>query len=628
MIDWKAVTKDTVIRVAIYGRVSTEHEMQQQAFENQLQWYEDLLRKNPNWKVVGSVNTYTDRGITGTQAQKRPNFLRMIEDAKAGKIDMIVTREVSRFARNTMETLKYARELKEKGVEVYFVNDNIRFIQDHDGGEVKLTIMAGLAQEESRKISERVKAGQHIARKNGVLYGTGNILGYTRVRGVHDKDKIGKIGDKSVPTFIINEEEAETVRRIFELYKEGYGLTQIRIKLTQEGRKNSSGQVKWHDSTLSKMLANPMYIGKQLQHKTEVVDYLTGKIKPIPKEEHELINGDFEPIIDEETFNIVQRIKADRSKLSPKNHGGKAPTDKWTQKLMCSCGSRFKKEGRASADNKSQNTFYACRHRSIDGSTERRKQLNLDTKGACDVRSIPAWQFELMGMLVFKGIWKTHFDAVINAFDEMDEQEQKKNSNTIGIADRCEAQIRKITRQRDRLLDLYTDDKIDHDVFTSKYAAYTAAIEKQKEIISECAEEQKIDKDEAGAFLKKMQRMINVSGTQLDNETVEKFIDRVIVQSDHCFEWLVNVTGDAQTATPELFQMRGYGSDKTSTRIVNYADAAKNAIEVRDKYYAHAFAFTIPFEEAQKLRDKCGTHVRPGRWTDLLVDVYVRTTKV
>lgn len=358
------------------------------------------------------------------------------------------------------------------------------------------------------------------------------------------------------------------------------------------------------------------------------MDYLTGKIKTIPKEEHELINGDFEPIIDEETFNIVQRIKADRSKLSPKNHGGKAPTDKWTQKLMCSCGSRFKKEGRASADNKSRNIFYACRHRSIDGSTERRKQLNLDTKGACDVRSIPAWQFELMGMLVFKGIWKTHFDAVINAFDEMDEQEQKKNSNTIGIADRCEAQIRKITRQRDRLLDLYTDDKIDHDVFTSKYAAYTAAIEKQKEIISECAEEQKIDKDEAGAFLKKMQRMINVSGTQLDNETVEKFIDRVIVQSDHCFEWLVNVTGDAQTATPELFPMRGYGSDKTSTRIVNYADAAKNAIEVRDKYYAHAFAFTIPFEEAQKLRDKCGTHVRPGRWTDLLVDVYVRTTKV
>lgn len=324
----------------------------------------------------------------------------------------------------------------------------------------------------------------------------------------------------------------------------------------------------------------------------------------------------------------MQRIKADRSKLSPKNYGGKAPTDKWTQKLMCSCGSRFKKEGRASADNKSQNIFYACRHRSIDGSTERRKQLHLDTEGACDVRSIPAWQFELMGMLVFKGIWKTHFDAVINAFDEMDEQEQKKNSNTIGIADRCEAQIRKITRQRDRLLDLYTDDKIDHDVFTSKYAAYTAAIEKQKEIISECAEEQKIDKDEAGAFLKKMQRMINVSGTQLDNETVEKFIDRVIVQSDHCFEWLVNVTGDAQTATPELFPMRGYGSDKTSTRIVNYADAAKNAIEVRDKYYAHAFAFTIPFEEAQKLRDKCGTHVRPGRWTDLLVDVYVRTTKV
>ena len=158
MLDWREVTNDTKLRVAFYGRVSTEHEMQVSALKNQMQWYEELAERDPNWEIIGSVTSYLDRGITGTQAKKRPNFLRLIEDAMTGKIDMIVTREVSRFARNTVETLNYVRELKEKGVEVYFVNDNIHSIRDNDG-ELRLTLMASLAQEESRKISERAKAG-------------------------------------------------------------------------------------------------------------------------------------------------------------------------------------------------------------------------------------------------------------------------------------------------------------------------------------------------------------------------------------------------------------------------------------------------------------------------------------
>ena len=252
MLDWREVTNDTKLRVAFYGRVSTEHEMQVSALKNQIQWYEELAERNPNWEIIGSVTSYLDRGITGTQAKKRPNFLRLIEDAMTGKIDMIVTREVSRFARNTVETLNYVRELKEKGVEVYFVNDNIHSIRDNDG-ELRLTLMASLAQEESRKISERAKAGQYISRKNGVLYGTSRILGYTRVRSVHDKDKAGRIGDKSVPTFVIDEDEADTVRRIFQLYREGCGLKEIKITLSREGRKNSSGEVSWFESTISRV---------------------------------------------------------------------------------------------------------------------------------------------------------------------------------------------------------------------------------------------------------------------------------------------------------------------------------------------------------------------------------------
>ena len=152
-----------------------------------------MANRNPNWYVI---KKYIDEGITGTQAKKRPAFLRMIQDAKQKKFDLIVTREVCRFARNTVDTLVVTRELKEYGIEVYFVEDNI-WTMDGDG-ELRLTIMATLAQEESRKISERVRAGQKISRDKGVLYGSGNILGYDR--------------DKAKGTYVINEEQAETVR--------------------------------------------------------------------------------------------------------------------------------------------------------------------------------------------------------------------------------------------------------------------------------------------------------------------------------------------------------------------------------------------------------------------------------
>ena len=162
--------------VAFYGRVSTEHEQQLSALSNQMDWYIKLAQNNPNWHVVAR---YIDEGITGTQMKKRPSFMQMLEHAKQGRFDLIVTRELSRFARNTVDALNATRELKQYGVEVYFVNDGI-WTMDGDG-EVRLTIMASIAQDESRKTSERVKAGQKISREKGVLFGNGNILGYDRV---------------------------------------------------------------------------------------------------------------------------------------------------------------------------------------------------------------------------------------------------------------------------------------------------------------------------------------------------------------------------------------------------------------------------------------------------------------
>lgn len=174
------------------------------------------------------MDRYIDEGITGTSIHKRESFMRMLQDAKEKKFDLIITREVSRFARNTVDTLQQTRTLKTYGVEVWFTEDNIWTMNDEDG-ELRLSIMATLAQNESKKISQRVKAGQMISFKNGVLYGNGNILGYDRV----------------VDKLVVNKEQAETVKRIFELYLAGNGVRKIQDIMEQEGRKTATGLTRW-----------------------------------------------------------------------------------------------------------------------------------------------------------------------------------------------------------------------------------------------------------------------------------------------------------------------------------------------------------------------------------------------
>ena len=207
-------------KVAIYARVSTEHEAQISALENQVQYYDDILSRHADWTLV---DRYIDEGITGTSIHKRESFMRMLKDAKEKKFDLIVTREVSRFARNTVDTLQQTRTLKTYGVEVWFTEDNIWTMNDEDG-ELRLSIMATLAQNESKKISQRVKAGQMISFKNGVLYGNG-------------------------------------VRKIQDI-------------MEQEGRKTATGLTRWQSGNINRVLRNPFYCGRIVYRKQYVPDYL------------------------------------------------------------------------------------------------------------------------------------------------------------------------------------------------------------------------------------------------------------------------------------------------------------------------------------------------------------------
>lgn len=246
------------LRVAAYCRVSTDSDEQATSYEAQVEHYTDYIRKNPEWELAG---IFADDGISGTNTKKREEFNRMINEAMAGKIDMIVTKSISRFARNTLDCLKYIRQLKEKNISVYFEKENINSLDSK--GEVLLTIMASLAQQESESLSKNVKLGLQFRYQNGEVQVNHNrFMGYT-------KDDEGHL--------IIEPTEAEIVKRIYLEYLQGASLKQIGESLESDGILTAAGKAKWRPETIKKILRNEKYIGDALLQKTYTVDVLTKK---------------------------------------------------------------------------------------------------------------------------------------------------------------------------------------------------------------------------------------------------------------------------------------------------------------------------------------------------------------
>lgn len=254
------------LRVTDYSRVSTDHLEQQKSLKNQIEHFDEMIKNNKNWTYVQG---YIDDGISGTTAEKRDNFMKMIEDARSGKFDLIITKEISRFSRNTLDSIKYIRELLSYGVAVLFVNDNINTALPDS--ELRLTIMASIAQDEIRRLSERVKFGMSRSIKNGTILGNNMLYGYKK--------------DKLTGNLIIIEKEAIVVKRLFSLYAiDNYSITKIAKIFNNEDIKTREKK-KWCTSTLTRMLKNPKYKGYYCGKKTEIIDYMTKKIKNIPEKD-------------------------------------------------------------------------------------------------------------------------------------------------------------------------------------------------------------------------------------------------------------------------------------------------------------------------------------------------------
>ena len=244
------------IRVAAYCRVSTDSEEQASSYEIQIEHYTNYIKKNKEWELAG---IFADDGITGTNTKKREEFNRMIEECMAGKIDMIITKSISRFARNTLDCLKYIRQLKDKNIAVFFEKENINTMDSK--GEIMLTIMASLAQQESQSLSQNVKLGiQYRYQQGEVQVNHKRFLGYTK-----DENK----------QLVIDPEGAEVVKRIYREYLEGASLLQISRGLEADGILTAAGKAKWRPETLKKILQNEKYIGDALlQRHIRLISFL------------------------------------------------------------------------------------------------------------------------------------------------------------------------------------------------------------------------------------------------------------------------------------------------------------------------------------------------------------------
>ena len=272
------------MKVAAYCRVSTELEEQDSSYEAQVEYYTSKISENENWKNAG---IYADDGKSGTNTKKRADFNAMIQDALAGKIDMILTKSVSRFARNTVDSLVTIRKLKEKNVAVVFEKEGINTLEGT--GEILITILSSLAQEESRNISENIRWG--VVRKfekGKVIVNCTKFMGYTK----------NEDGD-----LVIVPEEAEIVKLIFRLYLEGYSTGKIAKHLEEQGIKTATGQDKWHSTVIDKMLRNEKYMGDALLQKTYTVDFMTKKkVKNTGLVPQYYVEDDHEAIIPKELF--------------------------------------------------------------------------------------------------------------------------------------------------------------------------------------------------------------------------------------------------------------------------------------------------------------------------------------
>ena len=496
-------------RVAAYCRVSTDNEDQVNSFESQQRYFRRYIEEHPDWELY---EIFADEGISGTNTKKRKAFNRMIEEAKSGAFDLIITKEISRFARNTLDSIYYTRELKRYGVGVIFMNDGIHTL-DGDA-ELRLAILSSIAQEESRKTSERVKWGQKRRMEQGVVFGR-DMVGYD-VRG-------GKM--------YINEEGAKVVRLVFRKYvNEGKGIHVIARELREEGIPTMRYVKDWSDTVIRRMLRNEKYCGDLVQKKTYTPDFLSHEKKYNKgQEEFVIIRDHHEPIISREMFEEANRIMDSRSE-SFKGKSKYSNRYPFSGKIKCGiCGSSFVARYKPRKDGsiyKAWRCYNAVRNGRLrkdrDGNEIGCSGFSLREEDLVHIMSLVCRSLKYDREKIIKNLL-----SVIRSVIAMD-----MGGND---AENLRERIKEIEDKRGELLDLYMSGDISKDEFLRARRKYDAEIAEWTERIDgtdrrkALGNRRDVVSDDAEKAIGEI-----IGGVECDGEFYRHILDRIAVHDrDH-----------------------------------------------------------------------------------------------
>lgn len=484
------------IRVAAYCRVSTDDDDQLGSFESQKLYYEEKIRVNQEWVNAG---IFADEAITGTKVDKREGFQAMIQKCQNGEIDMILTKSISRFARNTLDTLQYVRMLRERNIAIFFEKENINTMDMN--GELLLTIMSSLAQQEVESLSQNVKMGLKMKMKRGELIGFNGCLGYD----YHPEDK----------TLTVNEEEAEIVRFIFDMYLQGYGTTTIANRLTEMGKKNKKGEVSWHTHGVMGIIKNEKYKGDILLGKTFTTDPISKRrLANMGEEEQYYIRDHHEPIVSREVWDEAERIRLKRitNRVVEPTGNRERYTRQYAFSSMCECAFCGHKLTRRTRHSSSvyEKPVWQCMNATKNGIK------NCPHCKAIDEAILEGAFLEAFGLLA--GNFEDVLDVVMDAVES-----SLSNDEDIRKRQQLDKDISVLNSKKSRMTDMLIDGTISKEVYDEKMIEINRklhTLDGKKMLLNESIDKQK----DVG------KRMAELRLT-LENEEILDEFDRVVFES-------------------------------------------------------------------------------------------------
>ena len=542
----------SIKRVAAYCRVSTDSEDQINSYNSQVEHYTEFIKKNNEWTLAG---IYADEAITGTQVDRRIDFQRLINDCVNGDIDMIITKSISRFARNTLDTLKYVRRLKEANVAVFFEEENINTLTMD--GELLLTILSSVAQQEVENISANVKKGLRMKMERGELVGFQGCLGYDY--------------DPETKSISVNEKEAEIVRYIFRRYIEGAGGKVISRELEELGHLSPRGKKRWGETTVVGIIKNEKYKGDIMMGKTFTVDPISKRrLDNFGEQDKFYVKNHHEPIISEEDFEKAQGIRLRRSQNRNTVQGSGGKREKYSRKyafssmLECGfCGHTLTRRNWHSGSNYKKIIWHCV------NSTKNGKKSCPHSKG------IEEEAIEKAFMESYRQVCHNNVE-ITNEFLKTVEEELKDNSLSKELK-KVNSQLDKILKKEKDLVELRLNESISMDIYQEKYNEIVKNKEKllgEKRTLEVTLTDEKVLKKRLEGFKKLLES--NQYLEEFDRTVFESIVDKIIVggtnedgEIDPAMITIIYKTGKKDSQDGQLFKSKRKNAKNTDEKNDN-----------------------------------------------------------